>query len=240
MNATGAMSTTGGTALTGALVPLCLAGMLGKYNYARTSMFIIGNSRDAGPCGMQVACTAMKIPVVNFGYNGSTIAQWAAWPTSSFTTAQYCTDAMIGDCINDLSAGASLATVQTAFNAIVTKLKAVNPTIRIWGKKTLPNTDTSDAYATVANQTGRTGAVYPGSVRDLYNAWLDTLVGVSIYGLMDPCVALEYGGSGASGKWVPLSTTDGLHEIGINYINEGVLFRQQFLAQGGISNNGAY
>jgi hypothetical protein len=241
VNAAGPMPAAGGTAVGGGFAPLCLAGLLGKYDYQRTSMFIIGNSRDAGVEGMQIACINMNIPVVNFGYSGTGVIQWAAIPLNCLKTVMYCTDVFIGDPINDLRYGTTLADAQAAYTTLISRVKSVNPNIRIWGKKCLPHTTSTDAWATVENQ-APSGAwsAWPGSARDLYNTWIDTLVGTSLFGVLDPCVALEAGGSGASGKWIPLSTTDGLHEINANYVNEAVLFGHQLLSKGFIPNTGKY
>ncbi len=240
VNGVGAMPSTGGTIASGGLAPLCLAGMLGKYDYQRTSMLIIGNSRDAGSASMQIACIDMGIPVVNFGYAGSTAVQWGAFTPAMLATAAYCSDVFIGDCINDLQGGTSVAVIQAAYVSLIGKLKAINPALRIWGKKCLPQSDSLDGYVTTVNQTPKSWSLPPSSQRDQYNAWLDTLVGPSLYGVLDPCVGIESGGSGASGKWVPFSTTDGLHQVAANNPSEAVLFRQQFLAQGGIPNTGVY
>lgn len=100
----------------------------------------------------------------------------------------------------------------------------------------------TDGYTTVARQTGQAGAVFPGSVRDQFLAWLPTQItsGLLIKGILDGNPAVEQGGTGASGKWKPRKTLDGLHDTDQGYTDEAALFKSNLLAGGIIPNTGAF
>ncbi len=119
---------------------------------------------------------------------------------------------------NDINTGATLANLQTYLTDI---WRAAKRTVGPYGKPLNvthcligPGNTSTDAFATAANQTHRTGFA-PGSIRDQLNAWILSQVG---QGLLDAAINPNTAWEDAAnaGKWVTTgaanyATSDGIH-----------------------------
>ena len=131
--------------------------------------------------------------------NGSAYAQ---------TYFKYCKDAYIYLGTNDANSGATLATMQSRMNTLYGLLNAAGID-KIVQHQLLFNTNTTDAYATEANQTPRSAVWSSGGVVEQFNAWLETK-------LTDNTIDVLLRGTPVRGlsnayAWLPLTTGDGLH-----------------------------
>lgn len=119
---------------------------------------------------------------------------------------------------NDINTGATLATLQGYLMDI---WRSAKRTVGPYGKPMhvtqaliTPGTTSSDAFATAANQTHRTGFA-PGGIRDQLNIWILSQVG---QGLLDATINpnSSFEDTGNPGKWAVngtanYATTDGIH-----------------------------
>jgi hypothetical protein len=134
-----------------------------------------------------------------------------------------------------------------AYNVTAATITEIVPNVSVsynFAGGTSPATGTvvaTDAWSTTANQTPRAGCEYPTSTLVSYKAWITSLKSLgTIFGILDPNVVVEAGGSGQSGKWTIGSTGDGIHELEWSYIACVYAFKSQYLAQGGIPNTGVF
>jgi lysophospholipase L1-like esterase len=96
---------------------------------------------------------------------------------------------------NDLTNGVELATLQSRFNTLVSDLRALNSSARIWSCTVFPKTSSTDTWQTEANQTVEAGTE---AARVAFNEWLRA--GVSgVYSNLDVASAVETTSNG--GKW---------------------------------------
>lgn len=124
--------------------------------------------------------------------------------------AQYANNFYVGLASNDISAGASLSSIQTALTSLVTSLRR-RGTCRIFCPSVTTRTTSTDNWATTANQTVSTGFTV-GGVADQWNTWLATQVGGLIEGFIDLRGASQDGAN----KWLvngtaQYATVDGTH-----------------------------
>lgn len=170
----------------------------GNHGYIQRGLYA------GGPGGVAVPYTTAAVS----GEKWSTIAAGGA--TQRLTLLKYCSHVIVNYGINDIGGGASLATLQSNFTTGVTSIKRYG--VKVYACKLTPRTTSSDSWATLANQTLATGHDV-GGIRDQFNAWLDTQVGSTIDGVIDPNPYCE---SGSTGKWVVdgnanYATADGIH-----------------------------
>lgn len=118
---------------------------------------------------------------------------------------------------NDLVQGLTFDTLKTRKLAEYAYLENLFPGVPLIGTTLFPRTTTTDAHATLANQSGQTGHTPIGaSPRESYNDWIrDTLADAKLSGYID--VAGNGGESSKnSGKWpvtgaANYATSDGTH-----------------------------
>ena len=125
--------------------------------------------------------------------------------------------------VNDISAGDSLATLQSSMNTIWTAFDAVGIKPVHW--TITPRTTSTDAWATVANQTlatnggnsafGAGGVGVPASIRAQLNTWIRSKP-APLWDFIEAADAAE--GGRETGTWAldvidgtSRGTTDGLH-----------------------------
>lgn len=131
---------------------------------------------------------------------------------------QYVTHVVCELGINDVCINSSsLATLQTFVTNLCADIRSVTSpygkSIKIAFCTLLPQTTSTDSWATLANQTPVAGATV-GGVRDTYNAWLVTQVGILFDYLIDANVYVE--SQTNHGCWIVngtanYGTADGVH-----------------------------
>jgi lysophospholipase L1-like esterase len=174
---------------------------------------------------------AAGVPYVNLAVGSNRLQHdTAVTGSANRQVLPYVTHVVIELGTNDISAGTSLSTIQGYLQAMCEEIKAVvgpygkRPRIAVC--KITPRTSSTDDWATIALQTPMT-RFGVGEVRDQYNDWLDTQVGVLFDDLIDPNRQIEddgaaSGGTGAHGKWIVngtanYSTGDGIHPRSASY-----------------------
>lgn len=164
--------------------------------------------------GMKIPYTAFSTASNRFQYD--TPANGAG----KRQVLKYFTHAIIALGGSDISGGASLAALQGYLTDMCEEFRRITGP---YGKplhlsvcKVLPRSSSSDAWASIAGQTV-TANFGAGSVRDQYNAWLDTQAGRLFDAVIDANVYAEDAAN--YGKWVVNGTA--------NYAtNDGVQLRQ--------------
>jgi hypothetical protein len=249
----GLFSATGGTSLT-VFPPACYGGLIATYQYQKTAALLIGDSKTSGAgsltdglSGRSATWRAMfdfSVPTYVAAIAGSTLQAAASLSSSAWWMAAYVTDVFIQLAVNDLTGARTLTNLQTDLNTLITNIKVSNPAARFWVAKCEPHTISTDSWTTVANQTFFDAATtHPTGTRNAWNAWLDTQVGTLLFGVLDPNVAVEAGGSNQTGKWAvygsaTASTGDGLHEAENAHAILTGAYENQLLRKGFIPNTG--
>jgi hypothetical protein len=176
---TGATATGGAATGSFAVFPLVVLGMSSVpsvicYGDSRLSgrsdstAVSTGSSANFGRWGLGEVCRSLDYdrPYCNVGCETDTIQNFNASHTLRAALAQYHTHVHFEYGINDLTAGRTAAVIQTALQAGY----ALFPTKKI-SQSTIPPVSTStDAWATVANQT----VVASNAQRILLNNWIRT------------------------------------------------------------------
>ena len=121
---------------------------------------------------------------------------------------------------NDIANSRTLVQVQAALTTIITMARARGMKIAL--ETMIPRTTSSDAWATVANQT------LPAyeSVRLAFNTWVRTGAGGLVDLVVDTAATIDSGlvaSAAATGKWRPAGATgpytaDGVHPATIGHI----------------------
>lgn len=250
VNGVGVLSGTGSGGNTLAM-PIICDGLLAKYGDSlHTSMLVLGDSKTIGTGGLDTwkgksaiskALTELNVDYVNYGFSGTLLQSWAALSQNNYNIAAYTNWVHIGFPINDITGGRSLAQIQTDLTTLIGKLRAINNAIKIACTKTEPYTDSTDSWATAANQNPHLGdsAKYGlTGILGLYNAWLDTqkTSGLMIDVILNPNTVCEYGGSATSALWVPNGTSDGLHPIDRMINTISCAYKSQLISGGLIPN----
>lgn len=122
-----------------------------------------------------------QLPIIRAGRGGEQASHWASGNTFRTYLMQFCTHLINNLVVNDISAGRSSA-------QIITDLQTINTafTNNAVGAKYLcnttcsPRTNSTDSWATVANQTAAAAAFDVGGVRDIFNTSLLALQGSGI------------------------------------------------------------
>lgn len=129
----------------------------------------------------------------------------------------FCTHFVQQAVTNDIGNGASLASMQALILAQAAAVKKVvgpyGKPVKFYVAKCLPRTTSGNNFIDALGQTFVAGYTV-GGIRDQFNDWLDTQVGVTIDGTIDPNVYAEDPAN--HGKWVTngaafYPTVDGIH-----------------------------
>lgn len=142
--------------------PQIVTAILGKFDFLKSSAFIVGNSKFTGT-GVGVATDQfsgksaisralfdLKIPSASIALAGTTVLQWANVDVSAYALAAYTDNVILGDCINDLVTSlASATTIQGYYATLIAKIRTVNPTVNIWITMPEPATNTI-SYSTAS------------------------------------------------------------------------------------------
>lgn len=149
-----------------------------------------------------------RVAYVNNGRNGDRV-QWAIRPENYRRRTQILRLCAVSDVltnygINDLKGGRTDSEVRADLLVLADQLRALFPSARLWLCTLPPNTSSTDAWATVGNQT-KLGAE---AGRLANNAWRRT-VPRPFFGCIEQADAVETARD--SGFWVPGYTSDGLH-----------------------------
>ena len=185
----------------------------GISTYASLGYIQRGLESAGGATGVPVPWQAQSMPTLDFlhftkAYSQACRSMW-----------QYATHLVIQLGTNDIANdGASLATLQGYVTEMCTAAKR---TIGPYGKplqtavvKLIPRTNSTDSWATAANQTPL-GGFGVGGIRDQYNAWAAGLVGGGLVDkVIDPNVYIEDPNN--HGCWITngtanYPTSDGTH-----------------------------
>ncbi|MCK1585501.1 hypothetical protein IVB03_39595 [Bradyrhizobium sp. 168] len=201
---------------------------------SKKTVWVAGDSRQEGVNDTgDVSTDTGEIPrcISSLAYiNGGTAGDRASWAKTNYskrlTLAGYCSNIISGYGRNDIyGASSSLATLQAdtlAFRALFASTKPFDITTVI------PDTTSTDTFATVANQT--VVAVKEG-IRTSYNAWVRAGGISGVRNTYDLAAAIEVNSSGVlttdGGFWpAPGYTTDGIHEsqtANLQIKNSGIL-----------------
>ena len=154
---------------------------------------------------------------------GDRVSIWLANHALRTVSYQAACDVMICEYgRNDVSAGSSLAVIQSQLLALWEY--HLSRGMRVYQTTITPYTTSTDAYATVANQTFQSAP--QETVRVALNTWLRTIP-APLSGVIDAALVAESGIN--SGKWAVLpsgvaTTTDGLHPnpVGAANISAGL------------------
>lgn len=191
----------------------------------RPTIAIVGDSRasgwrdtvdlNAGEAGETARSYAKQFACLNLAVGGDTLASFIASAGSASVLrrqlAGYCSHIACNMAVNDISALVAAGTVEANITAMLGLSGLV-------GKPTtydliLPESTSSDGFATTANQTV---AAYK-SVIDTVNTWLASGVSAITNGVNDPRTADEFPPI-PSGKWIaPGRTSDGTHATQAGY-----------------------
>jgi lysophospholipase L1-like esterase len=161
-----------------------------------------------------------SMPIINLGSPGSQLYHWtgAGNMTGMFSTLlAYCDVYVVHVGTNDIYlGGATATTVRGYYNTFDTQLRAINPNARAWISDVLPQTTSTDSWATTANQAVKAQE----ATRLEYNRILHTNTSTyrdktSIKGVIQIADTVET--SYRSGIWLPALTTDGVHPIAEGY-----------------------
>jgi hypothetical protein len=137
-------------------------------------------------------------PFVNCGLSGETAQVFAAGPTSSgiyrrFALLAGCSQIVANHGINDLNTGRTLVQLQ----ANVLTIAGFFPKSKVWWGTITPYADSTDAYATLANQTHHFTVTVEG-YRTTFNDWLRA--GAPIDPTTKVAVAVGTGGALLAGQ----------------------------------------
>lgn len=155
-----------------------------------------------------------KIARIHLAKSGETVKSWVNNSAKRRHMLQYINHVLSGHGGNDYSTGETLANTQTRWAQAWALMKATGAFVEHYALS--PKTDSTDAWATLANQTPRTGYAVGGAWRDAGNAWCLSQVGSLINAFVnlgdvqtDPT---------ARDKWrvdLGVPTTDGTHPAGV-------------------------
>ncbi len=184
---------------------------------------------------------AAKIWLVKPEPHTNTLTQAASSVTSSGTTATFVipdTSKLVeGGTV--VVAGATPAAYNGTFNGLhIVDANTFTVTFAGGASPATGAITVHDGWSTAANQTPTAGCEYPSSIRMDVIAWMDTLVGVSVTGVLDPNVVAEV--NGGSGIWPPNGTLDGLHAGDQMNTTESIEVKKQLLSKGFIPNTGTF
>lgn len=133
------------------------------------------------------ADNSLPVASMNFGVSGTA----ASAPVADAKISYWCRYATRGSFMygaNDFGTtgtGQTLASMQARINAIIAMFNASPSAVtKIAGGYVLPRTNTTDSWATEANQTVTSAEWDSGGRTDQYNAWLASLVGTSLSGVL--------------------------------------------------------
>lgn len=217
--------------LTGAVPSLSSAGAVGpvailsRANAVGPAVAILGSSSSIGQGDTRAndskydagylakALSASNIPHVNLSVGGDTLLNFI---TTSTRRRQILSLAEVNTVIfqlggNDITnAVVTLADMQTRYLEAIRILKGVKRDLNIIGCTITPTVTTSDAYATLANQTVHAR----NAVRIAFNDWLKSGAVKELTRVLDPCATVEdatapgkFKVDGTSNKY----TADGTH-----------------------------
>lgn len=149
-----------------------------------------------------------NVPYIHMGKSGERANQFELLAERGLRDdlLKYCTHAIYEYGINDVRGGAvTLAQIQASSQSIWSLLQSKGIS-RIYACTLTPNTTSTDAWATTANQTlaNATG----NTVRVAYNEWIRTIP-APLAGIIETADTCE--SSRNSGLWKPSHTSDGLH-----------------------------
>ncbi len=138
---------------------------------------------------------------------------------------QYCTHVFEGYGTNDIGGGRTLAQLQADKLRLWQTFRANS--LKIYVANLLPRT-------TDATNTTPVAGFAPGGLRDQYNTWLLTQVGVTIDGVIDVASVVEDPAN--HGHWLSGETADGIHPNSATYAAIAVARIQPWAATLRISN----
>lgn len=185
ISGTGSMSTSGWTSFDGYQLPCAI---IGRPVTPTPAWGIVGASIEHG------AGDANR----GDGENGGGYVKRALWPTKqpyisiargseaafSFQSnsamrrplMQYCNRILCGHGGNDYSYGYSAETTQIRLARVWELMKQASPNATVYQVALSPKTDSTDAWATIANQTPRSGFGPGGAWRDVVDNWVVTQI----------------------------------------------------------------
>jgi lysophospholipase L1-like esterase len=240
ISGTGALSTPTGGGKTNAAYPFAIIGVAAtpmpavyiygdsigngahdNYDSMSNRGYIQRGLAAAGAGGAPIPYRNSAVSTSTFA-NNTTIAQLPR----SRSYWKYCTHFVCEMGSNDINNGVALATLQSQLTTLLT---AVKNTIGPYGKplkvavcKITPRTNSSDNWQTIVNQSYVNAAYTPGGLRDQYNAWIVSQVGLGLIDtIIDPTLYVE--DQANHGKWIVngtsnYSTVDGVHPSPAAYI----------------------
>lgn len=160
---------------------------------------------------MQLAALTSGRGYISLGMNGQNMTGFE--PAKRFRRMDVATKAdiaLIDYGTNDVALTTrDITALKASYMEIWAALKAKG--FRVYQTTIVPRTNSSDAWATVENQTeynARTGFA-PDSLRNQLNDWLLTKPSADLDGIVDIAKIVE--SAPKSGKWAPNTTPDGIH-----------------------------
>lgn len=179
---TGALTTTGGwTQQAHVWLPYCIIGRPVKPMFAAITFGAsiengIGDGQGDGLNGaggymrrMLANVNGNKIARLHLAKSGETVKSWVNNSAKRRHMLQYCNHIFSGHGGNDYSTGETLANTQTRWSQAWALMKSTGAYVEHYALS--PKTDSTDAWATLANQTPRTGYATGGAWRDAGNSW---------------------------------------------------------------------
>lgn len=118
-----------------------------------------------------------KVARIHLAKSGETVKSWLNNSTKRRVMLDYVNHVMSGHGGNDYSTGESLANTQARWLQAWELMKAKGAWVEHYALS--PKSDSTDAYATVMNQTPRNGYATGGAWRDAGNQWCAAQVGVN-------------------------------------------------------------
>lgn len=208
--------------------PIAILGMTNKESFlflGDSQCMGLGDTFDiSGNFGLFGRSVGAKYAYINAGVSGDRADLAAASMGLRASLAAYVTRVILQHGVNDLLAGRTAQQILDARTLMRAQLKAVNPKVQIWDTTILPRTNSTDSWATLANQTAYTAVPTFESERVAFNNALRTLPQTNSSGVIDSADVFET--SRNSGKWVTNGvafyfTVDGLHGSDQGYMLPG-------------------
>lgn len=182
LTGTGALTTTGGWVQQSHIwLPYCMIGrpvgkMMAVATFGASIENGVGDGQGDGINGaggymrrMLANVNGKKIARIHLAKSGETVKSWVNNSTKRRAMLPYVNHVISGHGGNDYSTGESLANTQTRWTQAWALMKANGAWVEHYALS--PKSDSTDVWATLANQTPRLGFEVGGAWRDAGNAW---------------------------------------------------------------------
>ena len=208
----GAMSTTGSYFSTPAYAPVAILGVPIR---PQPQCLIIGdsivrsNDWNGDPNSNNIGWlqrglfTGGRVPFISYDRGGSQLQHYQPATSPHPGILAQGSQSKVVVCLGRNSMSLGIDTLKLQVQDIVATFRAQNCEVH-WCL-TPPETTSTDAWATTANQT----LVATSATRLLFHEYLRSQVGVTLAGIIDPLPYIE--SSTAANKWIPGYTADGIH-----------------------------